>query len=63
MAKPRDGDQVVYVRLPLVMIQKIDRRVKREQKERSDEIDAKAISRSSVIRSAVSKMLDQDGGT
>lgn len=54
----KDKDKLVYVRFDQATIRKLDRRVRDEKKKRSADVDAKAITRSSVVRSAVVKMLE-----
>lgn len=57
MAKPRksptvddpDRSQVIWCRMPIALVRKIDRRVEREQRDRPHT----PISRSSVLRSLV----------
>lgn len=65
MTKKRDvdADEIVYVRLSPALAKKLDLRVKRERKSRGEDVPCGNISRSSVIRSAVARMLEQDGGT
>jgi Arc/MetJ-type ribon-helix-helix transcriptional regulator len=56
---PKVYDQPVYVRLPMSVLKRIDKIVARERREKAGHVDADAISRSSVIRSAVAKMLEE----
>lgn len=53
-----ETDQPIYVRVPVSLLRRIDRRVEKERKDRKGEVDEKSITRSSVIRSAVVRMLD-----
>ncbi len=61
MAKKQvsEEDQVVYVRFPPSLVRRLDKRVTKERRERAGLVDSGAISRSSVIRSAVAKLLEE----
>lgn len=54
----KEQDQAVYVRLSPSIAKRLDKRVTRERKEKG----GVGVTRSSVIRDAVVKMLEQDGG-
>lgn len=56
----KEVDNVVYVRLPAGIARKLDRRVARERRALGADVPASTITRSSVIRSAVVRMLEDE---
>ncbi len=59
-SKIKTTDEVFYVRFPIALAKKLDKRVSRERRESKGEVPATSITRSSVIRSAVAQMLQED---
>jgi hypothetical protein len=54
----KEADQAVYVRLSPSIAKRLDKRVTRERKEKG----GVGVTRSSVIRDAVVRMLEQESG-
>lgn len=50
---------IIYTRLPPLLLKRLDKRVEKEKKKRKNDVDENAISRSSIVRAAVSRYLDE----
>lgn len=55
---PTEEFTIIYVKFPRALARRLDRRVEQERKERAADIDAKAITRSSIVRSLVRRWLE-----